>query len=156
VGRVGPSNRPRTNRCGRHRRTRTTRFAQDATRLGGGTHLSSRWLPWSDCWPRLPSGFPGWEPSCTSDVMQMRENARANKLRRLEALACQKPKLAATPEFVIEFGTRLRKSSTLRTRSSPMRSSSDCIDPPASVQVPRCPGPPPMRWFAGQAVPSSP
>ena len=38
------------------------------------------------------------------DVMQMREKARLSNLRWLEELLCQTPKLAATPDFVVEFG----------------------------------------------------
>jgi len=39
------------------------------------------------------------------DVMQARENARIASLRRLEELTLQSPKLAAAPEFMVEFGS---------------------------------------------------
>ena len=39
------------------------------------------------------------------DVMQMREKVRVTSLRRLEDLTLQNPKLAVTPEFIVEFGS---------------------------------------------------
>jgi nucleotide-binding universal stress UspA family protein len=39
------------------------------------------------------------------DLMQMRENVRVVSLRRLEELMLQNPKLALTPEFIVEFGS---------------------------------------------------
>jgi len=39
------------------------------------------------------------------DVMQMREKVRVTSLRRLEDLTLQNPKLAITPEFIVEFGS---------------------------------------------------
>jgi nucleotide-binding universal stress UspA family protein len=39
------------------------------------------------------------------DVMQMREKVRVTSLRRLEELTLQSPKLAVTPEFLVEFGS---------------------------------------------------
>jgi len=39
------------------------------------------------------------------DVIEMREKVRVTSLRRLEDLTLQNPKLAVTPEFMVEFGS---------------------------------------------------
>jgi nucleotide-binding universal stress UspA family protein len=41
----------------------------------------------------------------TADAIMMQQHARADCLRRLEALASQHAKLAVPPEFVVEFGS---------------------------------------------------
>ena len=43
------------------------------------------------------------------DVMQFREKARLSSLSRLEQLVSQQPKLAVTPELVVEIGTPAEK-----------------------------------------------
>jgi len=53
--------------------------------------------------PELPlKEGPVWHTA--GDVMQMRERARMDSLRRLEGLTMQHAELAVKPEFMIEFG----------------------------------------------------
>jgi nucleotide-binding universal stress UspA family protein len=49
----------------------------------------------------MPEGVA--RPSA-GDVVEMREKIRLNSFHRLEELVCQKLKLTAAPEFVVEFG----------------------------------------------------
>lgn len=50
----------------------------------------------------IPESFH-WSAT-TGDVMQMRDNARMDSLRRLEELTLQNPPLAVKPEFMVKFG----------------------------------------------------
>ena len=47
----------------------------------------------------------GVDRPTAGDVMQMREKVRVTSLRRLEDMMSQNPRLAGTPEFIVEFGS---------------------------------------------------